>query len=130
MINVATRRMVRERAGDTCEYCQLRQENSPLAALQIEHTVPRKHGGSDDSENLALACIDCNLFKGSNIAGIDPANGMMTEMFHPRRQLWNDHFEWQGVRIVGKTAVGRTTIEVLNMNSDDQLQLRTALRQK
>src|SRR5437867_4263353 len=29
---------VRERATNACEYCQLRQEDSPLAVLHIEHT--------------------------------------------------------------------------------------------
>jgi 5-methylcytosine-specific restriction endonuclease McrA len=84
MIDAATRRLVRDRAGDKCEYCGLPQIRSPLAALQIEHILPRKHGGGDAPENLALACIDCNLCKGSNIAGIDPATGAMTELFHPR----------------------------------------------
>jgi hypothetical protein len=101
--------------------------NSPLAALQIEHILPRKHGGDDDADNLALACIDCNLSKGSNIAGIDPVTRATTELFHPRRQSWNTHFEWKGLQIVGRTAIGRTTVEVLRMNSDEQIQLRMAL---
>src|SRR2546430_9278020 len=63
----ALRAQVRERAGNRCEYCQLRQEDSPLAALHIEPIVPRIHGGADDHDNLALACIDCNLHKGPNL---------------------------------------------------------------
>lgn len=106
------------------EYCHLHQDDSPLAALHIEHIRPRKHGGSDDESNLCLACIDCNLHKGPNLTGIDPATGTVTELFHPRRQDWNEHFAWNGIRLVGKTATGRTTIEVMNMNSDDQLDLR------
>ncbi len=62
-MNTATKALVRQRAGQRCEYCQLRQEDSPLAVLHIEHVIPKKHGGSDDLENLALACIDCNLHK-------------------------------------------------------------------
>ena len=46
---------VRRRAGQACEYCQRRQIDSPLIPLQIEHIVPRKHGGVDSFENLALA---------------------------------------------------------------------------
>jgi hypothetical protein len=130
MINAATRRQIRARAGNACEYCGLLQENSPLASLQIEHILPVKHGGDDSPDNLALACIDCNLAKGSNIAGIDPATGAATEIFHPRRQRWNDHFEWQGVYIVGRTAIGRTTIGVLRMNSQEQIQLRMALQKR
>ncbi len=122
----ATRAFVRQRAGDRCEYCQLHQDDSPLAALHIEHIRPRKHGGTDDDANLCLACIDCNLHKGSNLTGIDPQSDVTTPLFHPRDQKWADHFEWNGIQIVGKTAIGRTTIRVLCMNSDEQSELRMA----
>jgi len=117
---------VRERAGNVCEYCHLRQEDSPLAVLHIEHIVPKVHGGSDDLSNLALACIDCNLHKGTNLTGIDPDTNVVTELFHPRRHNWNDHFECQRLTIIGKTSIGRTTVRVLNMNSEDQLALRSS----
>ena len=120
-----TRSRVRERAGDRCEYCGLHREDSPLAALHVEHIVPKVHGGSDDPENLALACIDCNLHKGTNLTGVDPETNRVTALFHPRRDRWEDHFEWHGIHIAGKTAVGRTTLRVLRMNSEDQLALRS-----
>ena len=44
----STRASVQERAGHRCEYCQLHQEDSPLAVLHVEHIVPRIHGGTDD----------------------------------------------------------------------------------
>jgi hypothetical protein len=37
-----------------------------------------------------------------------------------------EHFEWRGIYLVGKTAIGRTTVRVLNINSEDQLLLRSA----
>jgi 5-methylcytosine-specific restriction endonuclease McrA len=119
-----TRRTVRERAGDRCEYCGLRQNQSPLATLHVEHIIPRKHGGTDSLENLALACIDCNLHKGPNLAGYDPATGRLTPLFHPRRDLWSEHFARQEFLIVGKTASGRTTVAVLDLNSEERIQLR------
>jgi hypothetical protein len=128
-MNVATRNKVCRRADFRCEYCGLHQDQSPLAALHIEHILPRKHGGNDDLDNLALACIDCNLHKGSNVAGYDPETGLLTELFHPRRQSWHEHFERQGPVIVGKTPIGRTTVEVLHLNAEERLQLRTASRQ-
>lgn len=120
------RAQVRERATNTREYCQLRQEDSPLAALHIEHIIPRIHGGSDELDNLALACVDCNLHDGTNLAGLDPETNALTELFHPRNHKWSDHFEWQGITLVGSSAIGRTTIRVLNMNSEDQLALRSS----
>ncbi|MFV1964061.1 MAG: hypothetical protein ACC628_01465 [Pirellulaceae bacterium] len=85
--------------------------------------------GTDVLDNLAMACVDCNLHKGSNIAGYDRVTAALTELFNPRRHPWSEHFEWHGVRIVGKTAVGRTTVQVLQLNSEEQLQLRMVSRQ-
>ena len=96
-----------------------------MAVLHIEHIIPKKHLGTDELENLALACIDCNLHKGPNLTGIDPETNRVTELFHPRRHCWEDHFTRRGVYIVGTSAVGRTTVRVLRMNSDDQLALRS-----
>lgn len=126
MIGSQTRTKVRERAQNACEYCHLHQNDSPLAALHVEHIIPKTHGGSDDLDNLALACIDCNLHKGTNLTGIDPQTSKVTELFHPRRQLWDEHFELQGVSLAGKTAIGRTTVRVLNVNSEDQVALRSS----
>jgi len=124
MITGQVRTQVRERAHNACEYCHLPQDDSPWAVLHIEHIIPKVHGGTDDLDNLALACIDCNLHKGTNLTGIDPHTGKLTELFHPRRHSWIENFELQGVYVVGKTAIGRTTIRVLDMNSDDQVTLR------
>ena len=124
----ATRNFVRQQAGNRCEYCGLHQDDSPLATLHIEHIRPKKHGGTDNLDNLALACVDCNLHKGSNIAGYDPESMALTELFNPRHHAWDEHFQWQGVRIVGRTAIGRTTVKVLRLNSEDQLQLRLVSR--
>jgi 5-methylcytosine-specific restriction endonuclease McrA len=122
----AVRAFVRQRAGNRCEYCQLHQDDSPLASLHVEHIRPRKHGGTDQEENLCLACIDCNLHKGPNLTGIDPASGEITELFHPRKQSWHDHFAWHGIFLIGKTTEGRTTIRVMNINSEEQLELRAS----
>ncbi len=119
-----TKARVRERAGHRCEYCQLHQDDSPLAALHIDHIIPKIHGGTDHFGNLALACIDCNLHKGPNLTGIDSETKRVTELFCPRRHRWDDHFVWCGIHVVGKTAIGRVTIRLLNMNSEDQVALR------
>jgi 5-methylcytosine-specific restriction endonuclease McrA len=124
-MNRATQAAVRERAGQRCEYCGLDQADSPLASLHIEHIIPRIHGGTDTLDNLALACIDCNLRKGPNLTGIDPETNQITKLFHRRQDGWNVHFAKEGVHIKGKTAIGRTTVTVLRMNSDEQLALRS-----
>ena len=120
------RQFVRDRAGDKCEYCQLPQRMSPVAQLQIEHIIPRKHGGGDDEQNLALACIDCNLAKSSNLSGIDETTGQTVSLFNPRLQRWDEHFVWQGPLLIGMTAAGRARIRVLNINDEERQQVRIA----
>jgi len=89
--------------------------------------MPRKHGGSESLENLALACGRCNRHKGANIAGIDPASRQLTRLFNPRADGWSEHFAWDGPRIVGRTPIGRATIDVLVMNHPDALAVRQEL---
>lgn len=124
MIGAATRRHVRERAGDRCEYCHIRQADEPFITYQIEHVIPKQHGGTDDAGNLALACPQCNLHKGPNLAGIDPESGAIEPLFNPRLQAWDEHFEARGPHLFGKTATGRVTVRVLAMNDDARVDLR------
>jgi hypothetical protein len=101
----------------------------PRERFHIEHITARKHQGSDDLANLCLACHRCNLHKGSNLAGIDPDDDgrALVRLFHPRRDIWHDHFRFEGASIVGITAIGRTTVWVLNLNDVRRLELRSAL---
>jgi hypothetical protein len=79
----------------------------------VEHVVAKQHGGSDDIDNLALACHRCNLQKGPNLTGIDPVTAAVAPLFHPRRDRWADHFRMRAVRIEGVSARGRATVQVL-----------------
>jgi len=119
-----TRELVRDRAENRCEYCLLPQHLSPVARLQIEHVIPKKHSGEDDVENLALACIDCNLAKSVNLSGRDPETDQTVELFHPRKQTWSNHFVRESVTIVGLTPTGRATVRVLNMNDEERQRVR------
>ncbi len=78
-----------------------------LHALQIDHILARQHGGETNLENLALACVHCNQRKGPNIAGRDPVTGEVVRLFHPRQDVWRDHFEWDGPDLAGRTQIGR-----------------------
>ena len=119
--------LVRNRAGNRCEYCRIAQENDPVFSFDLEHIIPTKHGGQGSFDNLALACQPCNLHKGPNLSGIDPNEKKVVELFHPRRDAWVEHFSFEGPVIVGKTAAGMATIHVLCMNRDDRVRLRYEL---
>ena len=117
-MDAGTRRFVRERAGERCEYCRLHH---------IEHIVSRQHGGSDDVENLALACHRCNLHKGRNLTGIDPLRGLVQILFHPRHDQWYEHFAFRGASLEGLTPAGRVTVAVLALNDPRRIELRQEL---
>jgi len=125
-MDAATRELVRLRADGRCEYCLLPQEDSRLT-YHIEHIVAKKHAGSDEESNLALACHRCNLHKGPNLTGIDPLTGEITALFHPRRDHWPEHFVFRSARIEGITSTGRATVQVLAMNDARRLELRQEL---
>ena len=114
------------RARNRCEYCGFRAELTRVP-FQIDHIIAQKHRGRTTSDNLALSCFFCNTFKGPNLAGVDPRTRKITRLFHPRRDRWQDHFRWDGPLLEGRTAVGRTTIEVLRINRQDATAVRQSL---
>lgn len=117
---------VRRRAGGACEYCRLPQwgHESPF---QVDHIIARQHRGTDDLENLAFACFNCNTHKGPNIASIDPATDQLVRLFNPRRDKWSEHFVYQGALAIGLTPIGAATIDVLNINDADVVAIREVL---
>jgi hypothetical protein len=117
---------VRERAAGRCEYCHLPQAGSNIP-FEIDHIVSRKHHGRSVAGNLAQACWYCNSFKGSDLSGIDPLTRKLTRLFRPRRHKWAWHFRYDGPILIGRTAIGRTTIRVLQTNCQEQLMLRESL---
>jgi 5-methylcytosine-specific restriction endonuclease McrA len=125
-MDAATRNFVRRRAASRCEYCLLRQEYCDLTH-HVEHIVARQHGGSDDASNLALACHRCNLRKGPNLTAIDPVTREVVPLFHPRSNDWAEHFIVESERIIGVTAIGRATVQLLAMNDARRLELRTQI---
>jgi len=98
-----------------------------VGSFHADHIIARQHGGESNLENLALACLHCNQHKGPNIAGRNPETGEVVELFHPRRNRWGDHFDWDGANLIGKTTVGRATIQVLAINDPGFRAVRIAL---
>lgn len=116
-LNPELRREVAWRAGHCCSYCRSREEIVG-ASFTVDHIIPQALGGSDDINNLCLACWDCNRIKHTHITGIDPLSGKRVALFDPNNQLWTDHFAWEegGRLIVGLTSEGRATIDQLQLN--------------
>jgi hypothetical protein len=108
---------VRIRAKDCCEYCR-GQADFSHDFFSVEHIIPLIMNGTDDLWNLAWSCLSCNNIKYTAITAIDPETEQVVPLFHPRQDLWTDHFEWSEdtTLMIGKTPVGRATISRLQLN--------------
>ena len=116
------------RAQGYCEYCRSPMRYSP-DPFAVEHIVPRVAGGGNEPSNLALSCQGCNNLKFVSIEAVDPVTGVMVPLFHPRQQRWSQHFLWSQdtTVVVGRTPVGRATVERLRLNREGVVNLRRVL---
>ncbi|MEM8641300.1 MAG: HNH endonuclease [Cyanobacteria bacterium P01_G01_bin.54] len=94
--------------------------------------MPQSRGGDDSEDNLALACHRCNGRRYNFTGGIDPQTQALVPLFNPRKDQWSEHFVWSQdcTTVIGQTAIGRATIERLDMNDDrhDEGSIRQARR--
>jgi hypothetical protein len=125
-MDAALRQRVRQRAGERCEYCRLPQSGSGVP-FEIELIRSRHHKGPTIAGNPALSRVYCNGYKGPNISGLDPLTGRLTPLFNPRRHKCSYHFRFDGGELIGRTAIGRTTVEVLRINLPNLIALREVL---
>lgn len=116
-INNSDRQTIRDRARYLCEYCHS-PERLSATRFTVDHVIPKSLGGSDNLDNLALACRRCNERRYNFVAGIDPETQEIVPLFNPRQQNWKAHFTWveAGVLIQGTTPAGRATCIRLDLN--------------
>lgn len=124
-ISVALRAQIVKRDNYRCRYCWTSEYNSGLE-MHVDHITPESKGGSSTPDNLCAACFSCNTRKQARSRAVDPATGVITELFHPLRQHWQDHFAWDELKtsIIGLTACGRATIAALSMNNETIVRAR------
>ena len=127
-VSPAKRKAVAERAHHLCEYCFSQRRYSP-DSFSVEHIRPKSKKGSDESENLALACQGCNGYKADKIAAVDPISGRKISLYNPRKDAWEKHFAWNEdfSEIIGLTAKGRATVKLLRLNRKAVVNLRKIL---
>ncbi|MDZ8137392.1 MAG: HNH endonuclease signature motif containing protein [Nostoc sp. DedQUE04] len=126
-IPIVLRRLVEERANYRCEYCQL-PAGVAFFSHEIDHVIAQKHGGVTNADNLAFTCWRCNRHKGTDLGSFDPETGAFSFLFNPRTQKWAEHFTFSELDLVGLTPTGRTTIRLLQINSNERLAERQRLR--
>ena len=121
-------RTVIARAQNRCEYCQSPAEYA-TDTFAVDHIRPVSRGGTNDLDNLALACTGCNGRKYNKQDALDPAGGELVLLFDPRSQNWTEHFCWSEdySRILGLTPTGRATVEALQLNRIGVVNIRKVL---
>lgn len=128
MIGDSLRQLVRERAHRRCEYCHVPDEFD-LLPFQVDHVIAQQHLGPSTAENLAWACFACNHRKGPNLSSVDWETGapVVTRLFNPRSDGWEEHFQWAGPVLQARTAIGRSTLHCLGINLNHRVALRKTL---
>lgn len=128
VVSESVRVQVVEQAGGLCEYCHYPEEFS-AGRFAVDHILPRTLGGTDDLSNLALACRNCNERKQDATTALDPATGQNVALFHPREDLWENHFVWSDdfSLMLGLTPTGRATIARLQTNHRGVVRQRQVL---
>ena len=85
-ISESLRRLVPERSGYCCEYCQISADVT-FYAHEVDHVIALKHGSETIAENLAYACWRCNRYKGTDLGSFDPQTNEFSFLYNPRTQL-------------------------------------------
>jgi hypothetical protein len=118
-ISLIIRQRIRQRASYLCEYCHSSEEAS-TSLFTLDHLMPQSLGGTDEQDNLALACHRCNGRRYNFIDGTDPETQAIVPLFNPRQNRWSEHFTWSanGQKILGLTPIGRATIDRLDVNDE------------
>jgi hypothetical protein len=125
-ISEELRRLVAERADRICEYCLI-SEADRSSSYQVDHIISVKHGGSTTPDNLAYACIYCNLQKGSALGSIVWRTGELVRFFNPRRDFWGEHLRLDEAVIQTLTDIGEVTARIFDFNNEDRILERQAL---
>ena len=119
------RRRVLKRAGKLCEYCHTLMDFTGHE-FTVDHIIPEAQGGTSEFANLCHCCFWCNNYKQARTHARDPRTRYWVRLFHPRLDHWADHFRWSATstRLIGRTAIGRATVEALRLNRESLVRAR------
>lgn len=87
-----SRRALFQRDSFTCQYCGDKPER-----LEVEHVIPRSHGGKNVWENVTTACRSCNARKRDRTPEQADMR-LLTKPFAPSRVAMiasRGHAEWE-----------------------------------
>ena len=128
-IPVLLQRRSIERGHNHCEYCQCPADYA-IDSFQFDHILPLCLGGQTELENIAFSCGGCNSYKNNKTHYYDPLTNLLYPIYNPRLDIWLHHFQWNDdkLRLIGNTASGRATIELLRLNRKGVVNQRSLLK--
>ena len=127
-LNRTLEREVRHRAAGRCEYCLFPESASELPFIST--TSSRRSTAARASLRIWHGHVFPATFARDRILPVLIRTGELTSLFNPRTDGWHDHFAWDGVLLRGKSAIGRATVAVLDINHVDSLTVRKALSEE
>jgi len=124
-IPIELRRRIMEVDRRCCAYCRSAEALIGVT-FEIEHILPISVGGLTEFDNLCLSCPTCNRHKSNRLVAVDPKSGIEVPLYHPRQQRWTEHFGWNNdaMILIGKSEIGRATIEAFYINRPAMVRLR------
>lgn len=105
-------------SSEKCAYCETKI-NEESKYLEVEHFYHKDlyKGQVVEWDNLLPSCKKCNGTKGIHDAKVEP-------IINPCVQDPKEHLKLWLYRLKGKTALGKMTISVLNLNEPERLVLK------
>jgi uncharacterized protein (TIGR02646 family) len=101
----------------SCGYCTISEAEAQALRFTIDHYEPR--GARPDLEheysNLMYSCDQCNTLKGDRCP---PASARADgyRFFRPDHDIYQEHFQNNGIRIESTSNVGYYSIQALDLN--------------
>lgn len=119
------KREILKLAEGRCEYCKSLAKYS-LQPFHLDHIIPLVLEGETILDNLAYSCGGCNGIKNIKIEAFDPLSNLMIPFFHPRKEIWLEHFRWNDDKtlMIGISPSGRVTVNTLQLNRFEVVNMR------
>jgi HNH endonuclease len=101
----------------SCGYCTMSEAEAQAVRFTIDHYEPRSARADLEHEysNLMYSCDQCNTLKGDRCPK-PSARADGYRFFRPDQDVYQEHFQKNGVRLESKTNVGYYSIQTLDLN--------------
>jgi hypothetical protein len=112
-----------------CAYCTMSESEGGAIRFTIDHYEPRSAHPelANVYENLFWACDECNGRKG-DLVPPPAARQAGLRFFRIDRDIADDHFELDGLRLKHRSTIGDFTIEFVDLNRQGLRRLRDIRR--